>query len=395
MIEMINIRLAILSLTLLLMAGIYLHIPFCRQACHYCNFHFSTSLKSKQDLINALKKEMELRNGFFKEEIIQTVYFGGGTPSLLTSAEIMDLWNTLAENFNLTKVEEVTLEANPEDLTIEYLRNLKSTPVNRLSIGIQSFNDGDLKMMNRIHDGKTAIRSVNNAAHSGFGNITIDLIYGIPGMTTEWWKKNIETAFSLPVNHFSCYALTVEEKTALAVMIKKHKTPPVDDQLSAEHFELLMEMLEEKGWDQYEISNMAATEKYRSMHNSSYWSGKPYLGLGPSAHSFNSGFRSWNVSNNAMYIRSLKNEKLPSESEALTGAMKFNEYVMTALRTKEGVSKHYIQMHFEKKFSEHFENELKKINPEFFSSINEEVVLNRKGKLFADRIASDLFFVEK
>lgn len=377
------------------MAGIYIHIPFCRQACHYCNFHFSTSLKSKTELLNAIKKEIEHRKDFFQNEVIQTVYFGGGTPSILSSNEIMDLWNTLGRHFNLDGVKEVTLEANPEDLTEDYLFNLRSTPVNRLSIGIQSFDDGDLKMMNRIHNSLTAIQSVQNASKAGFENITIDLIYGIPGMTMECWEKNLETALSLPVNHLSCYALTVEEKAALAAMIKKQKTPPLDDHLSAEHFELLMETMDKKGWDHYEISNMAASEKFRSLHNSSYWSGQPYLGLGPSAHSFKSGIRSWNVSNNAVYINSLQNEDLPSDSEELSDAMKFNEYVMTALRTKEGISRNFILGHFSKKLAEHFENELKKINSEFFFMNAEVLMLNQKGKLFADKIASDLFYVEK
>lgn len=377
------------------MAGIYLHIPFCRQACHYCNFHFSTSLKSKTDLLNAIKKETELRKDFFQDEVINTVYFGGGTPSLLSSHEILDLWSALGKHFNLAGVKEVTLEANPEDLTEDYLFNLKSTPVNRLSIGIQSFDNSDLKMMNRVHDSITAIQSVRHASKSGFENITIDLIYGIPGMTTERWGKNLEMAISLPVNHLSCYALTVEDKTALSSLIKKEKMPPVDDHLSAAHFKLLMELMDKKGWDHYEISNMAVSEKFRSRHNSSYWSGEPYLGLGPSAHSFKSGIRSWNISNNAIYIASLQKEKLPSESEELSEAMKFNEYVMTALRTKEGISKNFILRHFKKKFSEHFEEELKKINEEFFSDQNERVALSLKGKFFADGIASELFFVDK
>lgn len=377
------------------MAGIYFHIPFCRQACFYCNFHFTTALKSKSDLLNTLKKEIEYRKDFFQHEIINTVYFGGGTPSLLTHYEIMELWNALTEHYNLSNVKEVTLEANPEDLTEEYLVELKSTPVNRLSIGIQSFDDDDLNLMNRVHNAATATRSVYNAARAGFENITIDLIYGIPGMTERRWKKNLETAFSLPVNHLSCYALTVEEKTALAIMIKKGKTPPVDEQLSAEHFEILMDALDELSWDHYEISNMAATEKHRSKHNSSYWSGEPYLGLGPSAHSYHSGIRSWNVSNNALYMSSLRQGNPASESEPLSEVMKFNEYIMTALRKKEGVSKNFILRQFEKRFSEHFENELKKINQQLFFENQEHVVLCRKGKLFADRIASDLFYVEK
>lgn len=377
------------------MAGIYLHIPYCRQACYYCNFHFSVSLKSKQELLRAIKREIELRKSFFQNEIINTVYFGGGTPSMLTADEILDLWKSMDLHFNLSGVEEVTLEANPEDLTNEYLFSLKSTPVNRLSIGVQSFDDDDLKMMNRVHHSSTAIQSILYASKTGFENITIDLIYGIPGMTSERWKANLDMAFSLPVNHLSCYSLTVEEKTALAAMIKNQKAPPVDDQLSAEHFELLMVKLDKKGWDHYEISNMAVSEKFRSQHNSSYWSGEPYLGLGPSAHSFKSGIRSWNVSNNAIYIRSLQNEKLPSDSEELTETMKFNEYVMTALRTKEGISKNYIHRQFSKKYPVHFEKELKKINPEFFIPNNEVTRLNQKGKMFADKIASDLFYVEK
>jgi oxygen-independent coproporphyrinogen-3 oxidase len=377
------------------MAGIYVHIPFCRQACHYCNFHFSTSLKFKRELISALLKEMEIRKNFFYDEKISTVYFGGGTPSLLTSEEIFELWNGLDKNFSLGDVKEVTLEANPEDLTRDYLKKLRETPVNRLSIGIQSFFDEDLKSMNRIHDAKTAIQCVRNAFEAGFENITIDLIYGIPGMTHERWEKNLAMALSLPVNHLSCYALTVEEKTTLAAMIKKQEAPPVDDQLSAEHFERLMEVMDEIGWDHYEISNMAVSEAYRSVHNSNYWSGGAYLGLGPSAHSYINGQRSWNVSNNARYISALKDNSLPSESEQLTDFMKFNEYIMTSLRRKEGVSKNYIRTQFGETFITHLEKEMEKINPRFFTDRQSYIRLSREGRLFADRIASDLFCVEK
>lgn len=346
-------------------------------------------------MLDALKHEIKLRENFFHSEVIHTVYFGGGTPSLLTDTEINELWSVMEQHFSLSQVVEVTLEANPEDLTDEYLLKLKSTPVNRLSIGIQSFDDVDLRMMNRIHQASTAVQSVIRAAQTGFSNITIDLIYGIPGMTGSRWKKNLETALALPVHHLSCYALTVEMKTALAAMIKKKQIPMPEDELSAEHFEILTEVMNEHGWDHYEISNMASSVSYRSMHNSSYWSGQPYLGIGPSAHSFSKTMRSWNIPNNRQYVASLQKGILPCESEQLTEAMQFNEYIMTALRTREGICFSRLVQQFPHKFHLHLYHELPKINPEFLIVDNSSVRLSPKGQLFADKVASDLFFVEK
>jgi oxygen-independent coproporphyrinogen-3 oxidase len=376
---------------LLTMAGIYIHIPFCRKACTYCNFYFSTLLKRKPELLEAIKTEAALRKDFFGEEQITTVYFGGGTPSLLSADEINDLWSALQKHFDLSSVEEVTLEANPEDLTLDYLQQLTTTAVNRLSIGIQSFSDDDLKFLGRIHDARRALNAVHRAADTGYVNLSIDLIYGIPGMSLLQWKKNLQIAFSLPIKHLSCYSLTVEEKTLLAWQIRRKKIPPPDDAHSASHFEWLCRMAEQQQWDHYEISNLACTTPYRSAHNCSYWNGTSYLGLGPSAHSFRQTIRWWNTANNSNYMNCIRQGRLPCQSEILTPEMQYNEYVMTRLRLAEGISKTALYHRFGKTFYEHFENEFKNIPSGFYYTDGQNIRLSPEGKLFADRIASDLF----
>jgi oxygen-independent coproporphyrinogen-3 oxidase len=390
------------------MAGIYIHIPFCKQACHYCDFHFSTSLKNKNDLLNALLKEIELQKDYFKQlqtsnfklQTISTVYLGGGTPSLLSETELNTIFNQLAKYFEINNDAEITLESNPDDLTKEYLKSLRNTPVNRLSIGIQSFSDDDLRFMNRVHDSKAAMQSVSLAAQAGFENLTIDLIYGTPTMSNETWINNLQTAFAMPVNHLSCYALTVEPKTALAKMIKQHKAAEVTDQKAAEQFELLLQLTGENNFEQYEISNFCRNEKY-AVHNSNYWKGEHYLGLGPSAHSYNGTSRQWNISNNSLYIKSLLNNDPDSyrelfEKEELTTAQKYNEYVLTSLRTKWGTSLQKIK----ESFGDEFEKYFKAGAAEFISEkmlVEKSTIyyLSEKGKLFADKIASDLFYISE
>jgi len=375
------------------MAGIYIHIPFCRQACFYCNFHFSTSLKNKDNFLLALTKEIEQKRNFFGDEKITTLYFGGGTPSVLSAEEINLLTNQLNRYFKLDDVIEFTLEANPEDLTAEYLLQLRQTRINRLSIGIQSFYDEDLEYMNRIHNAKTAIESVNRAAQAGFTNLTIDLIYGTPGLTDERWIENIKRAFSLPIQHLSCYALTIEEKTALAARIRKMKAKPVNEEQSARQFEILINEIGKMQWEQYEISNFARREEFYSVHNSNYWTGEPYLGLGPSAHSYNNKIRWFNLANNSEYIRRLMKNEEVAQSEVLSVNQQYNEYVMTGLRTKWGVELQFVAEQFGASKLEYLGYELARINPGHYTIEDGILLLTNSGKLFADNIAAALFEV--
>jgi len=313
------------------MAGIYIHIPFCRQACHYCDFHFSTSFKYKDDMIDALVKEIELRKSELGSENIETVYFGGGTPSVLSVEEINKILDAVGRNFTMIANPEITLEANPDDLSKEKIKELSQTPINRLSIGVQSFFDDDLQMMNRSHNAQNAYESVAEARNF-FDNITLDLIYGIPNMSIDKWEANISKALELKVPHISSYALTVEPKTALQHLIQQGKISSPDDGLAHEHFLHLVKTLEANGFVHYELSNFGLPD-YFSRNNSAYWQGKKYLGIGPSAHSFDGTSRSWNVANNVRYIQQIQKGVLPSEKEYLSLPDRYNEYVMTGLRT--------------------------------------------------------------
>ncbi len=373
------------------MPGIYIHIPFCRQACHYCDFHFSTSLKSKAEFLSALAKEIRLQKEYLGTQKIQTVYLGGGTPSVLSKDELMAIFAELNSHFDIDKDAEVTLEANPDDLSAEKLAELSQTPVNRLSIGIQSFRDEDLLFLNRIHSSKEAIDSVRNAQKAGFKNITIDLIYGIQTLTNDQWKKNIATALELDVPHLSCYSLTVEPKTPLASFIQKGKMESTDPKKSAEQFEILMGEMKKNNFVHYEISNFCK-EGFYSRHNSNYWKGEWYLGLGPSAHSFNGTSRQWNVKSNAAYISSLEKNTVPFEKEELTEIQRYNEYVLTSLRTIWGVDTAHIKQVFSENIFIHFQKELLQFREKgLLVSDNDRVFLSDKGKLFADKIASELF----
>ncbi|HLY69438.1 MAG TPA: radical SAM family heme chaperone HemW [Puia sp.] len=373
------------------MAGIYLHIPFCKRACHYCNFHFSTSLALKNDFVSALLKEALFRQQYLRHEIIETIYFGGGTPSLLTNDDLHQISSELKATFEIKADAEVTLEANPEDISVEKLRGWRALGINRLSIGVQSFFDEDLQWMNRSHNAGQAINSVNTALAEGFDNITIDLIYGTSTLTDSKWKKNIDKAIELSIPHLSCYALTVETKTVLASMIKQKKIKDVNQSHQSQQFLLLMNWLKAAGYQHYEISNFAKAG-YRSRHNSSYWQGKKYLGLGPSAHSFNETSRQWNVSNNALYIESLKRNELIFEKEELTSVQKLNEYIMTSLRTMEGCDLNYVTKEFGQVAADKLIQSSKTYLEKSFLGINSTIVLTDEGKLFADGIASDLFF---
>lgn len=373
------------------MSGIYLHIPFCRQACTYCDFHFSTSLQSVDVLIESLLKEITLRKNYLSGEIISSIYFGGGTPSLLDAEKIEMLLNKIREEFQVDPQAEITLEANPDDLTAIKSKALFSAGINRLSIGIQSFSDDDLKFMNRAHNSQQAFESIRNVSEAGFKNISIDLIYGIQNQLPGQWEKNLQIAFDMHIEHLSCYALTVESRTVLADMIKKKKIAPLDEEKAMSDFKLLMNRAEAEGYEHYEISNFASDKKY-SKHNTAYWKKQKYLGLGPSAHSFDLDSRQWNVSNNQLYIRSMGENKLDFEREELTEANKYNEYILTSLRTMWGIDLDQVEMEFGKTRKSVLEAQLEDYEKKGLVERKQtNFILTRKGKFFADKIAGDLF----
>lgn len=372
------------------MAGVYIHIPFCRKACHYCNFHFSTSNALQQGFVKALLQEINLRKNYLNEPV-STIYFGGGTPSILPSADIENIINSLNKNLIVEPGIEITLEANPDDITIDKLHEWKQIGINRLSIGIQSFFDEDLQWMNRAHNANDALNCIQLAQQEGFYNLTIDLIYGTPTLSDESWEQNMQRALALNIPHLSCYALTVEPKTALANLIKQKSIADVDVEKQARHFEMLMDRMKTVGYDHYEISNFAKPG-YRSKHNSSYWQGQQYIGLGPSAHSFDGRSRQWNIPNNALYIQNLSKGTIPAEVEILTKEQQLNEYIMTSLRTMEGISLSRISRDFG---LHEYETVLQTaqrhlINNHLFLEGGYLKTTNH-GKLLADGIAADLF----
>ncbi|OQP46556.1 radical SAM family heme chaperone HemW [Niastella populi] len=372
------------------MAGIYLHIPFCRQACHYCNFHFSTSLKLKNEFVQALLKEISLQQNYLPAEPVNTIYFGGGTPSLLTIDELSGILQTLRQQFTIADDAEVTLEANPDDLGEEKLKEWRQAGINRLSIGVQSFFEDDLRWMNRAHTAQQAIDNLQ-LAKKYFDNITIDLIYGTPTLPDDKWQHNVQQAIALGIPHLSCYALTVEPGTALASMINKYKTTDVNTEDQARQFLLLIDWLQAAGYEHYEISNFALPGM-RSRHNSSYWQGASYLGLGPSAHSFNGKSRQWNIANNALYIKSLKEDKVPFEIETLTETQRLNEYIMTSLRTMEGLHVEFVASRFGEKAAAKLKLEAQPfIGAGKMQWSHNHLQLTKEGKLFADGIAAELF----
>lgn len=382
------------------MSGIYIHIPFCKQACHYCDFHFSTSMKKKDEMVLALAREIAMRKEEFKNEVVETIYFGGGTPSILTIEDLRLLIDEVNKNYNVIENPEITVEANPDDLSSELsfrgtrnlFEELKVIGVNRLSIGIQSFFEEDLKMMNRAHNAQEAKKCLEEATKH-FDNISLDLIYGIPGMSNEKWIQNIETALSFGIPHISSYALTVEPKTALHSFIQKGIIPVPDDEVAQEHFEILVEKLEEAGFIHYELSNFGK-ENYFSKNNSSYWLGKKYIGIGPSAHSYDGEKRGWNVSNNTKYIKSIQEGKLPIETETLSKTDRYNEYVMTGLRTIWGISLDRILNEFGQTYLDYLNQLATKYIEDHLLFVDENILrTTRKGKFLSDGIASDLFML--
>ena len=375
------------------MAGIYIHIPFCRKACHYCNFHFSTSLGMVDRMVDAIVKEISLLEGS-AAETIQTIYFGGGTPSLIAPNLIKKILEKIYLIYNVSPDTEITLEANPDDITITNAEAWKAMGVNRFSIGIQSFFEDDLQWMNRAHDAAQSRKCIEIIRQVGFDNFSIDLIYGTPGQSIERWVENLDIAFSYQVPHLSCYALTVEGGTALHHMIETRKKEQVDADEQSLRFEQLVEKTKEAGYRHYEISNFAIPGK-ESKHNRSYWEGALYQGFGPAAHSFDGKSRRWNVSNNMEYILSIENNKLPFEIELLSEVDQLNEYIMTSLRCDTGINKEFLVKQWG-------EEKMVQINKEIAISIlagkieedEKYIRLSAAGKFFADGIASSLFFLQ-
>ena len=399
------------------MAGIYIHIPFCKQACHYCDFHFSTSTKKKNELLAAICSEIELR----KSEIsvpVKTIYFGGGTPSLLNKEEIDLLIGEVYKNFEVEENIEVTLEANPDDLTKGNLYQLSKTKVNRLSIGVQSFFEEDLTLMNRAHNALEAKQCLTMATQY-FDNISVDLIYGIPGLDDNRWEESLDTIIAFGIPHVSCYALTVEPKTVLKKLIKNGEIAPVSEINSHRQYLILLDKMKKEGYVNYEFSNFGK-QGYFSENNTAYWQGKSYLGLGPSAHSFDGNIRSWNISNNIQYINQIQIGKLPIKRETLSKTDRYNEYLMTGLRTMSGVSLNKVKNNFGIKYLDYLLEQTKipindglleivlakvvkpSINSRSSSSSKKEefftndsvLIISEKGKFLSDGIASNLFMVE-
>ncbi len=390
------------------MAGIYIHIPFCRQACYYCNFHFTVNHRGKDAFVDALLKEIALRKDYLENEKIETIYFGGGTPSLLSGDEVKKVLDALHRQFEIAPGAEITIEANPDDLDKKKISELKTTAINRFSIGVQSFHDEELKYLHRAHNAQQADYSIKLAQDASFENITVDLIYGLPESdvrhemrdvrlktqdsrhANKKFQQNLQKLSELSIPHFSAYCLTVEPKTALEKFIREKKMADVDDAQAAHQFELLMDFAEKNCYEHYEISNFCKPEHY-SKHNTSYWTGKKYLGLGPSAHSFDGISRQWNISNNTLYIQSLEKGELNFVKETLTNSNRFNEYIMTSLRTKCGIDQNFLKEKFEEFSAQFAKNTEPFFENKSLQTENEKITLTRKGKLIADKIICELF----
>lgn len=376
------------------MAGIYLHIPFCKQACHYCDFHFSTSINLKESILTSICKELELQKAFANNEPISTIYLGGGTPSLLNATELNRIFNQIFKWFSVTSDVEITIEANPDDLNYSYLHSLKKeTSINRLSIGIQSFYDEDLKAMNRAHDARDSKYVISKAQDIGFENISADLIFGSHTMTETRWKNNLQIICNFTIPHISIYGLTIEPKTAWEHFIKTGKYPALDDQRFENQFLLTQEILSGAGFRQYEISNYAK-EGHHSKHNSSYWEGKDYLGIGPSSHSFYGGKRFWNVKNNAQYIEALRENKIPQTVENLSEQDQYNEWIMTNLRLIDGIDKSSLSS-FSELYQNYFNQEINTLiaKAEIIETETSYYIPSKK-RILTDRISQALFYVD-
>ncbi len=372
------------------MSGLYIHIPFCRQACHYCNFHFSTSLKSKDRVMTAIESEIQRRKDYLKTSELTSIYLGGGTPSVLSESELNHLFQTISAYFSWSDTAEVTLEANPDDLTADYLRMLRASPVNRLSIGIQARDEHQLQWMNRSHTSEQGKRAIESALELGFDRMTIDWMYGLPGLSDEEWIDSLNWMEKLGIPHFSAYALTVEEKTALAYQIQKGRTEVPPDDAVIRQFDLLLDWISDSPYEQYEISNFARPGQ-EAVHNSHYWTGVPYLGVGPSAHSFDGKHRHWNPPHNVVYMKAIESGEIPLETEPFRLKDRVNERIMTELRLRSGLN----WSSFQKDFPDHVETVREKVqshpNKSWWTLDTQSVRLTREGMHCADRAAADLF----
>jgi oxygen-independent coproporphyrinogen-3 oxidase len=370
------------------MAGIYIHIPFCKQACSYCNFHFSTTLSRKADVVNCIQKELSLRKEYLNGEKVETIYFGGGTPSLLNEKELAAIFNSIHQNFNVDAAAEITLEANPDDLSREKLKELKQTPINRLSIGVQSFFDEDLRFMNRAHKAVEAVDSIKTAQDFGFDQLNMDLIFGSQTTTDEMWEANLDQFFALEIPHLSAYSLTIEEKTALAHKLKSGNEKPLDEERNFRQYLMLQKAIENKGYEQYELSNYCKKGIY-SKHNTGYWFGKSYLGIGPSAHSFNGSSRQWNVNNNLKYLQALQKNEDYFESENLSEIDRYHEYLITALRTKWGIDFQIIRS-FSEKIRAHFFKQIEHLTSIGITAKNQGFAIDSSHLFQSDEVVSAL-----
>lgn len=375
------------------MSGVYIHIPYCKKVCTYCDFQFSASLKNKPQLIEALCSEIELRKDYLEGNKITTLYFGGGTPSVLSIEELSQIMDALHKQYSLSDVTEFTFEVNPDDLTLSYLYGLKSLGVNRLSIGIQSFSDSDLKWMNRRHNSGDTVLAVNHAKTAGFSNITIDLIYGLPCSNNDTWRKNLEIFHSLDIPHLSAYHLTIEPKTVLGVWKKRGKVNDISEDESLVQYDILLETTQAWGFENYEISNFCKPGNY-SKHNLNYWNQGIYLGIGPSAHSFNGNSRQWNVAINQPYIDKINNNESFFEKENLTLADKYNDYILTRSRTQWGINIEEITSLFGEMYTNYLKGEANKMSGTGWIEISgANIVLTKKGKFVANEVISNLMYV--
>ena len=384
------------------MSGIYLHIPFCKSKCAYCNFFSLVTEKKMDDYVSALKKEIINRKSYLGDDVVKTIYFGGGTPSLLPIKYVEEILELLHENYNIISNPEVTLEINPDTIDKDKMMSLKQLGVNRMSVGIQSFNDDDLRYLGRRHDSRHALQVLDDLSSVGFDRITLDLIYGMPTLTEEKWNHNLDIFFSTGISHLSAYALTVEPKTILGQKIEKEELQEVSEEDAIRHYNILVERTKENGFEHYEISNFAK-EGCRSQHNSIYWQDVKYLGLGPSAHSYDGDSRQWNVSNLTKYIQFV-NADIDTdadtdtdmgryyEREILSKEDKYNEYVMTTLRTSWGCNVGKIERDYGESYAHNFLKNIKKyLDSGIMLMKDNSFILTDEGMLFADGIAADLF----
>jgi len=375
------------------MAGIYIHIPFCRQKCYYCDFYKTLNTSLTKSFFSTLKKEVQQNSDYLENEPVETIYFGGGTPSVLTENELTEIINLLNNEFHVLPSAEITFEANPDDLSTEYLKGIYNAGVNRLSIGIQSFQDKHLIKMNRRHNTNQAVESVENAAKTGFENISVDLIYGLPNLTDNEWNESLNRVFQLPVQHLSAYHLTYHEGTVFYNWLKKGTLNELKEPQSISQFNMLIKEAEKNGFEQYEISNFAKSRMY-SKHNKSYWFGRKYLGLGPSAHSFNGVSRRWNISSVEDYIKAIQNNKSYFEEEVLSENNKYNEYILTRIRTVWGVSTDFIQSNFgEKKVAHFLKNIAKYKSSDLVIQDNNVFTLTKNGLFVSDEIMTNLMII--